>query len=109
MKILKIVPAILIVLTLATGCDLFRSILGKPTSKDIAALRAQQLQKELIIKARKDSLLKVAAADREKAIEKVDESALKDGYYVIMGSFKVKSNADRMYHHKKNVYLRTKY
>jgi len=96
MKIFKIVPAILIVMTLATGCDLFRSILGKPTSKDLEAMREAQLKKELIIKARKDSLLKVAEANRAKSIAKVEESALKDGFYVIMGSFKVKSNADRM-------------
>ncbi|MFA6677136.1 MAG: SPOR domain-containing protein [Bacteroidales bacterium] len=96
MKIFKIVPAILIVLTLATGCDFFRSILGKPTSKDLEAMRAEQLKKELIIKARKDSLLKVAEADKAKSIVKVEENALEDGYYVIMGSFKVKSNADRM-------------
>ena len=30
--------------TLATGCDAVRSALGKPTSKDIAALRAQREQ-----------------------------------------------------------------
>ena len=44
MKASRILVLAVICATLATGCDAVRSALGKPTSKDIAALRAQREQ-----------------------------------------------------------------
>jgi cell division septation protein DedD len=44
MKITRIIALATILITFLTGCDAIRSALGKPTSKDIAALRAQKAQ-----------------------------------------------------------------
>ena len=44
MKASRILVLAAVCATLATGCDAVRSALGKPTSKDIAALRAQREQ-----------------------------------------------------------------
>lgn len=44
MKASRILALAAVCATLATGCDAVRSALGKPTSKDIAALRAQREQ-----------------------------------------------------------------
>ena len=44
MKIIRIIALSSILITILTGCDAIRSALGKPTSKDIAALRAQRAQ-----------------------------------------------------------------
>ena len=48
MKIIRIIALATILITLLTGCDAIRSALGKPTSKDIAALRAQKAQMQRI-------------------------------------------------------------
>ena len=42
MKILRFIALAILSITLLSGCDAIRSALGKPTSKDIAALRAQK-------------------------------------------------------------------
>lgn len=44
MKASRILALAAVCTTLATGCDPVRAALGKPTSKDIAALRAQREQ-----------------------------------------------------------------
>ena len=44
MKIIRIIALTTILITIMTGCDAIRSALGKPTSKDIAALRTQKAQ-----------------------------------------------------------------
>jgi len=44
MKITRIIALAVIAITFLTGCDAIRSALGKPTSKDIAALRVQREQ-----------------------------------------------------------------
>ena len=44
MKNSRIITLALICISILTGCDAIRSALGKPTSKDIAALREQKAQ-----------------------------------------------------------------
>ena len=78
-----------------TSCDFFRKIAGKPTSKDIERMRIEaqakkQRQLDSINKAKADSLARIAA-------EEAAKKALNDRFYVILGSFKVPGNAERMY------------
>jgi len=68
---------------------------GKPTSKDIERMRIEaqakkQRQLDSINKAKADSLALIAAMEAEK-------NALKERFYVVLGSFKVQGNAERMY------------
>ena len=69
MKTIRIIALIFICLSVFTGCDAFRSALGKPTSKDLAALRAQKEQMQrtgdsiaVEMGALPDSLIEVALA-----------------------------------------------
>lgn len=95
MKLVRIFSLFLIAATMLTSCDFFRSLVGKPTSKDIERMRIEaqaKKQRELdsINKAKADSLAMIAALEAEK-------NALKDRFYVVLGSFKVQGNAERMY------------
>lgn len=95
MKFVRLFSMFLIAATMLTGCDFFRSLVGKPTSKDLERMRIEaqakkQRQLDSIKKAKADSLALIAAQEAEK-------NALKDRFYVILGSFKVHSNAERMY------------
>lgn len=95
MKIVRLFSLFLIAATMLTSCDFFRSLAGKPTSKDIERMRIEaqakkQRQLDSINKAKADSLARIAAMEAEK-------KALKDRFYVVLGSFKVQGNAERMY------------
>ncbi len=99
MKAFKLVPVLLLAAVLFTGCDFFRSILGKPTSKDIERMRIEaeaQARKQRQL----DSINKANALNLEKAISEADSQFLQDDahrYNVIIGSFKVEDNASKMY------------
>lgn len=95
MKIVRLFSLFLIAATMLTSCDFFRSLAGKPTSKDIERMRVEaqakkQRQLDSINKAKADSLALIAAMEAEK-------NALKERFYVVLGSFKVQGNAERMY------------
>mgnify|MGYP003472477034 FL=1 len=95
MKIVRLFSLFLIAATMLTSCDFFRSLAGKPTSKDIERMRIEaqakkQRQLDSINKAKADSLARIAAMEAEK-------KALKERFYVVLGSFKVQGNAERMY------------
>ena len=95
MKIVRIFSLFLIAATMLTSCDFFRSLVGKPTSKDIERMRIEaqaKKQRELdsLNKAKADSLALLAAMEAEK-------NALKERFYVVLGSFKVQGNAEKMY------------
>ena len=92
MKHLRIFAVIALAASLLTGCDFVRSILGKPTSKDIARIRMEQ---EALRKAEKDSLAALAAKDTLQAEKAARPAAPQYRYYVILGSFINYSNADR--------------
>ena len=89
MKPIKIVTILLTASLLFSGCDFFRSILGKPTSKEIEAARIEQEAKEV---AKRDSIAKAEELARLAA-----EAArpVYSNYYVIMGCYKIPSNAQR--------------
>ncbi|MBO5803835.1 MAG: SPOR domain-containing protein [Bacteroidales bacterium] len=95
MKLVRLFSMFLIAATMLTSCDFFRSLVGKPTSKDLERMRIEaqakkQRQLDSIKKAKADSLALIAAMEAEK-------NALKDRFYVVLGSFKVQDNADRMH------------
>ena len=79
------------------GCDWIKGQLGMPTSEDIERMKLEIQQQERERMAQeaaqaqrvKDSLAMVeaAAAVRKPAV---------DGYYVVLGSFKVHKNADAL-------------
>lgn len=86
-----IVTLCLAVLTMtATGCDLIRASLGKPTSADLAVLRAAREAREQAVR---DS---IAAAEEEKARQLIEEAAAKAAaeaavvkrYYAVAGAFR---------------------
>ncbi len=95
-KFVKFLPALLIAALLFTGCDFFRSLVGKPTSKDI-----ERMKQEALAKARKqrelDSINNAKALELERARIEAENANLLDEtagrYHVIIGSFKVEGNA----------------
>jgi len=101
-KALPIVVVLLSVVLSATGCDFFRTLAGRPTSIDIAAKR------EAIRLFREDSLKKaaqLALADSLAAVDSlpsegethktVVSKSGKKRFYVIMGAFSSRDNAER--------------
>ena len=60
MKHFRIIAVLALSVSLLTGCDFFRSILGKPTSSDIERIRLEQAERQ---KAVKDSLAAVTYAN----------------------------------------------
>lgn len=97
MRFVKILSMFLVAVTLFNSCDFFRSLVGKPTSEDLERMRVEAQMKQereqdsiLRAKAYADSLAMAAAAQAQ-------ERMLTDRFYVILGSFKVPENAERMY------------
>ena len=98
-RIIQIVSVSLSVVLLATGCDFFRSLAGRPTSKDIAVMKAG------IQRRQADSLERAAAMRRALEPGEPAESqepdpapAVNPGkkrYYVMMGAFSNQENASR--------------
>ena len=60
----NILPALLALMLVVTGCDFFRMVAGRPTSKDIEKKRIEIMKaEEAALQARLDS---IAAVDAEK-------------------------------------------
>ena len=98
-RILPIVVLSLSVALLATGCDFFRSLAGRPTSRDIASMREDILRHRADSVARADSI-RIAAETvaAEESQEPEQAPAAKPGkkrFYVIMGAFSNEANAQR--------------
>lgn len=97
MRTVRVVSMLLIAMTLLSGCDFFRSLLGKPTSKDIERMRIEaeaQARKQRQL----DSINKAKAeADAIEAARLQSLKSLDKRFYVILGSFKVEDNATKMY------------
>ncbi len=109
----NIVLILLVVTTIVSGCDFFRSLAGRPTSKDIELKRREILkQKAELEKAKQDSitLAQKAEADSLVAVEAISQwiyptsdmggltkdMNLSHKYYVIIGAYRVKANAERV-------------
>jgi hypothetical protein len=88
MKPIKIVTILLTASLLFSGCDFFRSILGKPTSKEIEAAR---IEREAAEAARRDSIARAEELARLAA----EARPVYSNYYVIMGCYKIPANAQR--------------
>ncbi len=106
----NILLLILIIASLFSSCDMFRGLAGRPTSKDIEQKRQEiELHKASVEKAREDSIAfaQKAEADSLKATEALAQwiypssrmGGISEGmnlvykYYVIIGAYRIKSNA----------------
>jgi len=118
MRNLFILSILTVIALSVSGCDFFRIIAGRPTSKDIAekkavidALERKAEANEREMKALEDSLASAVEELTDSVPEilktdvKVSESSLigsgtKDGlasgYYIIIGAFSKPENADAM-------------
>lgn len=113
MRRLVIIITMAVTMLLATGCDFFRSIAGRPTSAEIDIKREMIAAQEAAHQAMLDSVKRVekqladslALAD---SLEKMNVSVwdtskfggIKTGdlgktYYIIIGAFMDKGNAER--------------
>lgn len=97
MKAFRLIPVLLAALVLFSGCDFFRSLVGKPTSEDLERMRQEAVEQER--QRRQDSIDKtraIALAQAEAEAAKQDQLAGTGRYHVILGSFKVEDNAGKM-------------
>lgn len=114
------ITALLLPLLLSTGCDFLRTVAGRPTSADIAAMR-RELAEEEARRREQDSLAAIeaaaaaaAAAVREDYVPIMDSlvrrgvpvytgtkmkgvsgEGLENRYYIVTGFFKDSGNASR--------------
>ena len=110
MKRLKIIISLLVVAVMLSSCDFFRSMLNKPTSKDIEKMRVdaertKQAAEEAKRKAEQDA---IALAEAQKKLEEetMKQNRLpKERYYLIYGSFRVENNAEKLYEKAKGMGL----
>lgn len=81
----------MISMLLLSGCDFVRSILGKPTSKELEQIRLEaQAAAEA---AKRDSLARAEAALAQAQLELERAKQPQGRYFVMAGSFKVHDNA----------------
>lgn len=98
-RLLTIVVLSLFVALLATGCDFFRSLAGRPTSRDISAMR-EEISRHLADSVARADSIRIAAETvaAEESQEPEPAPATKPGkkrFYVIMGAFSNKENANK--------------
>lgn len=94
MKTLKLTVLLLMLMSLFTGCDFFRSIMGKPTSKDIENMKIAAQKQKQEAKRIRDSIDFIRAEEARLAEEALAaKNNLDSRYYIILGSFKIESNA----------------
>ena len=112
------VSALLLCILAAGGCDMFRSMAGRPTSADLEEIRVELARREAaaeqarldsiarVKKAREDSLARAAALDTLQKMKGVmrtparfgglaSGAALDSTYYIVLASFRDHSNAER--------------
>lgn len=97
MRTVRLISVLMVSVLLFTGCDFFRSMVGKPTSKDMERMRLEA-QKEAQKKREQDSIARVNAmlAEQQRLLEEQNSLANTGRFHVVMGSFKVPSNAENM-------------
>ena len=81
----------------ATGCDFFRRLAGRPDSEWIEAKREAIAKNEETLRIRRDSLEKArqSAADSAAAADSVRLANHRYRFCIILGSFSSKENAER--------------
>ena len=99
---LAIVSVLLSAALLATGCDFFRVLAGRPTSKEIEAKRVEILRASVrnnhAAKKDKDSAQQDDGPSTSSGTGDVTSSGTgkeKKRFYVIMGAFSSRENAER--------------
>lgn len=102
-------------LFIVTGCDFFRTLAGRPTSEDIENMKLEMLRAEqVVLQARLDSirLQQQMVQDSIAALDSIKQcggtilnpaklgglftTKLESRYYVIVGSFKRRANAETL-------------
>ena len=81
---------------LASGCDFFRTLAGRPTSAEIAAKRLYIEQMESRKAEEAEALQDTLALEITEEIAEETETEVPSGirYYVIAGAFSTRSNAE---------------
>jgi len=102
MKTVKITLLILALSFMVSGCDFFRSLVGRPTSAELEALRLEAAAKTELQRHMEDSLKAAAEtaelmeAQKSVSMESLDYVSDNDRrYHVVPGSFKNPENAER--------------
>ena len=122
----NILPLLLVMMFVVTGCDFFRMVAGRPTSKDIEKKRLEIIKaEEAALQARLDSIAAVEA-EKQKVVQdsvealtyiaenrvnlhdvarlggiqkdELTDSSQGTRYRVILGSFKDRGNAEKLLH-----------
>ena len=97
MRTVKLISVLMVSLFILTGCDFFRSLVGKPTSEDMERMRLEA-QLEAQRKREQDSIAKVneMLAQQQRALAEQNSLERTGRFHVVMGSFKVPENAEKM-------------
>ena len=97
MRTVRLISVLMASVLLFTGCDFFRSLVGKPTSEDMERMRLEA-QLEAQKKKEQDSIARVNAMLEEEQRLLAQQNSLENTgrYHVVMGSFKVPENAQKM-------------
>lgn len=105
-----------------TGCDFMRKLAGRPTSEDIEMKRLELIRaEEAALQARLDSLRNVEQRMMQDSLDALDSirqlggsilnpaslgglfaTKLESRYYIILGSFRMRSNAEALFTKAKN-------
>jgi hypothetical protein len=110
-----VISAFLLTVLVSGGCDMFRSLAGRPTSADIEAMRVELAAREAAEAARLDSLerARIAAAEAARVAAALDTLEAMKGflrtparfgglskgtepsskYYIVIGSYLDRANA----------------
>lgn len=121
MKKMTLILALALAASLVSGCDFFRTIAGRPTSREIEAKRARLELASQREQARLDSIALAKAAEEALALAAVDDSLhaidtltqigklhkassyknipskrLRSRYAVVVGVFSSEQNAERL-------------
>lgn len=104
-------------LLMITGCDFMRKLAGRPTSEDIENKKIEMLRaEEAALQARLDSLRQVEQKMLQDSLNVLDSirqlggsilnpasmgglfaTKLESRYYIILGSFRARSNAEALF------------
>ncbi|MBP5487128.1 MAG: SPOR domain-containing protein [Bacteroidales bacterium] len=96
-RVLQLVVVLLSVVTLATGCDFFRKLAGRPTSSEIEATREVIKLKTASPPAPvavRDTVTESPEVSKE-PVASVPQVEGKKRYYIVMASFSSASNASK--------------
>lgn len=105
-----------------TGCDFMRKLAGRPTSEEVEMMRLEILKaEEAVLQARLDSLRNVEQRMLQDSLNTIDSirqlggsilnpatlgglfaTKLESRYYIILGSFRSRANAEALFNVAKN-------